>query len=150
MKQETTETFTTIIDSMSKLLVDRKCSKEFTSRHAYFDSVIRYVPSNPQASSIELAGVANRHVRIFAGRATAMEYNIKQEEFPDVLESVVEVVRAIIDGSFIETVWISGDKVTRYYSEFRLQGKVITSRDCNVFAYLLLRPKKYIYNYAPW
>lgn len=142
--------FTQICEEVYNVLQGRRYSKQHYPKHDYFRSVIKLVPGNPKASSLELAEIDDGRVRLFAGRSTAIEFNVKKEGVDKFLESVKGVSRAIVEGTFSETVWLSGDKVTRYYSEFKLKDKAINCRDCNLLAYLFLRSTKHVYTYEEW
>ncbi len=142
--------FNQFCDEIDNLLQDKRYSKLPYPVHSYFNTVIKFVPENPNAASLELAEIDDKYFRLFTGRATTIEYSSRNEETHEILESIKKISQAVVSGKFIETVWLSGDKVTRYYSEFDLKDQIIKSRDCNLFAYLFLKSTKQVDRYEEW
>ena len=139
------------LDEISSVLKGRKYSKQVFTAHNHFDSVVKLVPDNPRASSIELAQMGDLGIRFFAGKATAVELYINNKSpAVSVLNTLRELVEGVVEGKFIESVWLSGTKVTRYYSELKLSNKLMSFRDCNLPAYLFLRSTKQTSNYEEW
>jgi len=150
MSKQVLPIFSQLCDAMSNIMQDKKYSKQHYPAHNYFSSVAKFVPENPKAAALELAGIDDDYCRLFSGRSTTIEFRLRKGEIHEFLESIKGISQAVIDGKFIETVWLSGDKVTRYYSEFELKDRVIKSRDCNIFAYLFLNSRKHVYHYEKW
>lgn len=150
MSKENHLTFNRLCDEIFDVLQDKRYSKQHYPPHDDFKSVIKLAPTNPKASGFELAELNDQYFRLFTGRSTAIEFSVKKEGVDRLLESVKGVSRAIVEGKFTETVWLSGDKVTRYHSEFKLKDRIIKCRDCNLPAYLFLRSTKHVYTYEEW
>ena len=139
-----------LVNEVCNLIGDRQYSKESLANHPYFSWVQRLLPKNPRGAPIEFSIVNNEYFRLFIGKATEISFDLRKENPDEVREEVNQICRAVVDGKVSETLWLFKDKVTRYYSQIVLNGRVVESRDCNLFAYIFLRPKKQLLQYTPW
>lgn len=115
--------------------------------------VIKVLPERASAAPIRVDVTEDGlDVYLLLGRSSHLEMDDRDASVPpgQVLDSLRDVLRAVLQGAFVETVWTRGDRVVRARGDLLVAGSPLRLNYFGSLLGVLLPGEKTLREYEPY